>query len=374
MKILYVITSTHTGGAEKALAALAEQTVKEHQVKVVSLKPLGPVAQELEKSGAEVVSLNMKGFIPFGIVKKLQAEILSFQPDIVHAMLFRGIELTRLACAGKGLKLISTPHFDLSKKNFILRFIDKLLKDLDTLTVAESFSTARYLVEKQHYQKDKVFLLPNGADKTVFFSDESLRRNMRTQYGFTADNTVFISVARLAPVKDPVTLLQAFRNVWRGNSAARLVYVGEGEERPKLENFIRQSGMEEAVLLAGEQRDINAWLNMADVFVLTSVEESLPIALLEALHVGLPCVVTNVGDMSLWVEHGKNGFVCKPGDILLLSCFLTELLSREKREELQRGGVKISQRIGDTSPQYQHLYQQIYLNSFHVKTNCDTKK
>ena len=374
MKILYVITSTQTGGAEKALAALVMQTVKEHQVKVVSLKPLGPVAQELEKSGADVVSLNMKGFIPFGIVKKLQAEILSFQPDIVHAMLFRGIELTRLACAGKGLKLISTPHFDLSKKNFILRFIDKLLKDLDTLTVAESFSTARYLVEKQHYQKDKVFLLPNGADKTVFFSDESLRRNMRTQYGFTADNTVFISVARLAPVKDPVTLLQAFRNVWRGNSAARLVYVGEGEERPKLENFIRQSGMEEAVLLAGEQRDINAWLNMADVFVLTSVEESLPIALLEALHVGLPCVVTNVGDMSLWVEHGKNGFVCKPGDILLLSCFLTELLSREKREELQRGGVKISQRIGDTSPQYQHLYQQIYLNSFHVKTNCDTKK
>ena len=374
MKILYVITSTQTGGAEKALAALVMQTVKEHQVKVVSLKPLGPVAQELEKSGAEVVSLNMKGFIPFGIVKKLQAEILSFQPDIVHAMLFRGIELTRLACAGKGLKLISTPHFDLSKKNFILRFIDKLLKDLDTLTVAESFSTARYLVEKQHYQKDKVFLLPNGADKTVFFSDESLRHNMRTQYGFTADNTVFISVARLAPVKDPVTLLQAFRNVWRGNSAARLVYVGEGEERPKLENFIRQSGMEEAVLLAGEQRDINAWLNMADVFVLTSVEESLPIALLEALRVGLPCVVTNVGDMSLWVEHGKNGFVCKPGDILLLSCFLTELLSREKREELQRGGVKISQRIGDTSPQYQHLYQQIYLNSFHVKTNCDTKK
>lgn len=374
MKILYVITSTQTGGAEKALAALVVQTVQENQVKVVSLKPLGPVALELKKSGAEVVSLNMKGFIPFGIVKKLQAEILSFQPDIVHAMLFRGIELTRLACAGKGLKLISTPHFDLSKKNFILRFIDKLLKDLDTLTVAESFSTARYLVEKQHYQKDKVFLLPNGADKTVFFSDESLRRNMRTQYGFTADNTVFISVARLASVKDPVTLLQAFRNVWRGNSAARLVYVGEGEERPKLENFIRQSGMEEAVLLAGEQRDINAWLNMADAFVLTSVEESLPIALLEALRVGLPCVVTNVGDMPLWVEHGKNGFVCKPGDILLLSCFLTELLSREKMEELQRGGVDISLRIGDTSPQYQHLYQQIYLNSFHVKTTGDAEK
>lgn len=374
MKILYVITSTQTGGAEKALAALAAQTVKEHQVKVISLKPLGTVAQELKASGAEVVSLDMKGFIPFGVVKKLQAEVASFRPDIVHAMLFRGMELSRLACAGKGIKLISTPHFDFSKKNFILRFIDRLLKDIDTLTVAESFSTARYLVEKQRYRKNKVFLLPNGADKAVFFRDENLRTRMRKQYGFTQDNTVFVSVARLASVKDPITLLQAFRNVWRTRSSARLVYVGEGEERAKLEEFIRQSGMENAVLLAGEQGDINAWLNMADVFVLTSVEESLPVALLEALRVGLPCVVTKVGDMPLWVEHGKNGFVCNPGDILLLSCFLTELLSREKREELEAGSEEIARRITDTSPQYQHLYQQVYFNSFHVKTNLDNKK
>lgn len=374
MKILYVITSTQTGGAEKALAALAAQTVKEHQVKVISLKPLGTVAQELKASGAEVVSLDMKGFIPFGVVKKLQAEVASFRPDIVHAMLFRGMELSRLACAGKGIKLISTPHFDFSKKNFILRFIDRLLKDIDTLTVAESFSTARYLVEKQRYRKNKVFLLPNGADKAVFFRDENLRTRMRKQYGFTQDNTVFVSVARLASVKDPITLLQAFRNVWRTRSSARLVYVGEGEERAKLEEFIRQSDMENAVLLAGEQGDINAWLNMADVFVLTSVEESLPVALLEALRVGLPCVVTKVGDMPLWVEHGKNGFVCNPGDILLLSCFLTELLSREKREELEAGSEEIARRITDTSPQYQHLYQQVYFNSFHVKTNLDNKK
>lgn len=368
MKILYVITSTQTGGAEKALAALAAQTVKEHQVKVVSLKPLGPVARELEESGAEVLSLNMKGFIPFGIVKKLQAEILSFQPDIVHAMLFRGIELTRLACAGKGLKLISTPHFDLSKKNLFCRFIDKMLKDIDTLTVAESFSTARYLVEHQKYRKDKVFLLPNGADKTVFFRDDSLRKTMRAQYGFGPEDVVFISVARLAEVKDPVTLLQSFRNVYRTNSHARLVYVGEGLERAKLENFIRQSGLEKVVLLAGKQDDINAWLNMADVFMLSSVEESLPLSLLEALRVGLPCIVSKVGDMPLWVEHGKNGFVVKPGDISLFSCFMTELLTGQKRNEMGEQSLKISQRITDTSPQYQHLYQQVYSNSFHVKT------
>lgn len=374
MKILYVITSTQTGGAEKALVSLVAQTVKENQVKVVCLKPLGPVAQELEKSGAEVVSLEMKGFIPFGIVKKLQAEIDSFRPDLVHSMLFRGIEFTRLACAGKRIKLLSTPHFDLSKKSFFCRTIDRLLKDLDTLTVAESFSTARYLVETQYYRKDKVFLLPNGADKTVFFKDDELRRSMRERYGYSSHNTVFISVARLAPVKDPFTLLQSFRNVWRNHPDARLVFVGEGEERTKLAEFIRQSGMDQAVLLAGKQDNINAWLNMADVFVQTSIEESLPLSLLEALRVGLPCIVTNIGDMPLWVENGKNGFVIKPKDLTLLSCFMTELLFVDKREQMGAESLSVSQRITDTSPQYQHLYQQIYLNSFHVKTDEQEKK
>lgn len=368
MKILYVITSTHTGGAEKALASLVLQTLKQHQVKVVCLKPLGAVARELQQAGAEVISLNMKGFLPFGIVKKLQAEIDIFQPDIVHAMLFRGIEFTRLACAGKGIKLISTPHFDLSKKNFFFRFIDKLLKNLDTLTVAESFSTARYLVEKQRYQKEKVYLLPNGADKNSFFKDNSLRTVMRKRYGFSPDDVVFISVARLAPVKDPIILLQAFRNIWRNHPSAKLVYVGEGTERAKLENFICQSGMEKAVLLAGEQTNINDWLNMADVFVLSSIEESLPISLLEALQTGLPCVVSKVGDMPLWIEHGKNGFVFQPKDVLVLSCFLTELLNREKREEMAVQAVKSSAKITAVSPQYQQLYQQLLTDSFHVKT------
>lgn len=374
MKILYVITSTQTGGAEKALLALVSQTVKQHTVKVVCLKPLGQVAEELRQCGAEVVSLSMTGVIPLGVVRKLEREIKSFQPDLVHAMLYRGIQFARLSCAGKGIKLISSPHFDLSKKSFFCRFVDKMLKDIDTLTVAESFSTARYLVEKQRYNKNKVFLLPNGADKSVFFRDDNLRKTMRCQYKYQPENTVFLSVARLAPEKNPITILQAFRNIYRVSPQARLVYVGEGIERGKLEDFIRQSGLEEAVLLAGEQHNINAWLNLADVFMLSSIEESLPLSLLEAVRVGLPCIVSNVGDMPLWVEHGKNGFVVNGGDISLFSCFMTELLSAQKRKEMERESETISQRITDTSPQYQHLYQQVFLNSFHVKTDKPEKE
>ena len=370
MKILYVITSTDVGGAEKALADLVIETAKENRVQIVCLKKLGPVAEELKQKGIEVISLEMKWYSQRGVTKKIAEIIDTFKPDLVHAMLYRAIEYTRIAVAGKGIKLLTTPHFDLSKKNILLRYTDRMLKDLDTLTVAESFSTAKYLVEKQKYLKNKVFLLPNGVDKEVFFQDKSAREKMRKQYGYSPENIIFISVARLEPVKDPLTLLQSFRNVHRSCPQARLVYVGEGKERKKIEDYIKQSNLEEAVLLAGEQKNISSWLNMADIFILTSVEESLPLSLLEALHVGLPCIVSKVGDMPLWVENGKNGFVCKPGEITLFSCFMRELiLDESKREKMSSYSLKLSQRVTYTSQQYQQIYQQVFNNSFHVKTN-----
>ena len=167
-----------------------------------------------------------------------------------------------------------------------------------------------------------------------------------------------------------MTLLKAFRNVARTYTNARLIYVGEGKKRTELEDFIRQNGLEKTVLLAGKQDNINEWLNMADVFVLPSIEESLPLSLLESIQVGLPCLVSKVGDMPLWVEHGKNGFVFPSKDITLLSCFMAELINNAQLRETMRGNsLQISKRIGQSSQQYQQIYQQVLNNSFHVKTN-----
>ena len=207
-------------------------------------------------------------------------------------------------------------------------------------------------------------------DKKVFFSDNSLRAQMRNKYQIASQETVFISVGRLVPAKNPLTLLIAFRNVWRNGKAGRLIYVGERKERAKLDHYIVQNQLQKQVILAGEQDNVNAWLNAADVFVLPSVEECLPLSLLEAVTVGLPCIISRVGDMPLWVEHGKNGFVIKPGDVTLLSCLMEELIvNKTLRMQMGKNSIAVSERIGQTSQQYQHLYQQVLTDSFHVKTN-----
>ena len=131
---------------------------------------------------------------------------------------------------------------------------------------------------------------------------------MRACFNYTTQNCVFLSVARLVQEKNPTLLLDAFYEIWKKHPSAKLVYVGEGYEREKLENFIKEHNLQGAVLLAGEQQNINDWLNMADVFVLPSIEESLPIALLEALQVGKPCIASTVGDIPFWVKTGENGY------------------------------------------------------------------
>lgn len=368
MKLLFVITSTDVGGAERALADLALSLHTQHEVHIISLRKVGEVGRHLQAEGIPVASLDMNAWNQVFIPGRIRRFIRSWKPDIIHAMLFRAIEFTRLAVFGMRVRLVTTPHYDLSKKSSFSRFVDKSLRELDCITVAESFSTARYLTEKQGYAKQKVYLLPNGVSPKLFFKDETLRKLMREKHNIAPEQVVFLSVSRLAAVKNTIVQLQALRNVLRNHANAKLVLVGEGPQRARLEEYIYLNALQDTVLLAGEQTDINAWLNMADVFVLSSEEESLPLALLEALQAGLPCLVSRVGDMPVWVEHGQNGFVFTPHDITLLSCLMSELMDVNVRDRLGKGSLQKALQIRDTSQQYQQVYQQIVTQGFHVET------
>ena len=361
MKILYVITSTDVGGAEKFLTELIKETAKKHTVGVISLNKKGVLASKMLENGAcNVWSFDMIRPYKRGVVRDISRIIESFGPDIVHAFLYRAIQFCRLACAGKKCKLVCSPHFDMAKRPFFLRYADKILSRIDLLCVAESLATAHYLVEKQGYPKEKVYFLPNGADKNKFFPSPLLRKEMREKYGLSDTEIVFINVARLAAVKDQNTLLKSFLRVYRQNASLRLVLVGDGEKRPEIEAFIAENGLEKAVLLLGEQEDVNAFLNMADIFVLSSVEESLPMSLLEAISTGLPCVVSDVGDMKMWVSHGQNGFVFKKKDEVLLSCLLAEIAENKTlRAQMKQKTLKKAEEIINPFEQYQQIYEQV---------------
>lgn len=366
MKILYVSTSTETGGAERALSALAFAARQAgHEVRVISLQPIGPIGQQMQQQGLSVSSLDMQGkYNPFenaGVLARLVQEIQSFSPDIVHAVLYRAIQFCRLAKRRINFRLVTTPHYDLSKKNVFLRLLDRALKEADDISGAESQTTADFLTNKQRYNAQKLRKIVNGVDSAAFVPNESVRVEKRKELGFTDKEKVFICTARLSPEKNHYLLLQAFAAIAQRNPSVRLLLLGDGPEKETLEAWVAQNNLTKHVFFVGNVNNVLDFLLASDVFVLVSFIESLPLSLLEACLCGLPSIVSKVGDMPRVVQHGYNGFVCNSKDPVLLSVLMAELAQqKDLRQSMGNAArIQVKQFYPLPEPQYLRIYEEI---------------
>ena len=363
MKILYVCTTTDRGGAETALYRLAVAAKQEgHEVKIISLKPLGAMATQFEQAGFPVVSFDLQGkYRPLqtaGALARLIKEIEQFRPDIVHAFLYRAIQLCRLARRKTPFILITSPHYNPAKLSFWKRLIDRGLKTEDTISTAESRSTEQYLIHKQKYPSAQVRLITNGIDATVFAPNPAERKKYRQQYGFSDKEVVFCSVARLSKEKNHLLLLQSFAAVHAKNPQTRLMLIGDGPEKTVLEAFLEEKGLKQVVLFGGDVKDVKPFLWAADIFVLPSKVESLPFALLEASLCALPAIVSKVGDLPQVVAHGETGFVFNGQDPILLSVLMAELI--ENKALRQKMGENSRTRTINKYPQSEKTYLKLY--------------
>lgn len=363
MKILYVCTSTETGGAETALRAQALAAREAgNGVKIISLKPLGSVGRDLQSKGLEIISFQMKGRLrpleTAGVLARLVQEIQDFKPGIVHACLYRAIQLCRLAKRRAEFTLITTPHYDLSRKNYFLRLLDRALKDADSVSCAESYATAEFLKKKQKYAEEKIRLVTNGVRAEVFHPDEQRAVPEREKWGFAPQDVVFLCGARLSAEKNHMLLLKSFASVSAKNPHVKLMLAGDGPEKEKLAAFVREKKLEKTVFFMGEVSNIYPLLLASDAAILVSSIESLPMFLLEACSCGLPAIVSKAGDMPRLVYHGENGFVCNGQDPVLLSALIAEMA--ENKTLRKRMGQKSLERIHKYYPAPEQIYLQIY--------------
>ena len=354
MRILYVITSTGAGGAENALLSLAITLNKNHTIKVVSLKPSGLYADELKKHGIEVLSLDMGYWPRPGDLKKLKKIIADFKPDIVHALLYRAIQMCRVLKGG--FKLFTTPHTNYQNKSKFLRIVDAALKSKDDVSLAESRSTADFLIVNQRYNKNKVKVILNSVGGG-FGRGADGRKKFRAEND-CADKIIFITVARLEKIKGHRFLLDAFAKIYRKKKNAVLWLVGDGTEKENLSAAATAMGIKNAVKFWGRQKDVAQFLNAADIFVLPSSSESLPLSLLEAAACGLSMVAADTGDNSNVVRHGQNGFICNVQDPVMLAAVMGELADNKKLRE--KFGSKSLQISAELSSDYAQEHLEVY--------------
>jgi glycosyltransferase involved in cell wall biosynthesis len=186
----------------------------------------------------------------------------------------------------------------------------------------------------KHYGADPrdFFLLPWAVDNERFASAASLapgeRDAMRANLGITSEQIVFVFSAKLVPRKDPMTLLRAYAQM-RHRDRAAVLFLGDGELRPSLENFARENDLS-SVHFAGfiNQTELPKYYAIGDVFVLPSLIEPRGAVINEAMVCGLPVVVTDrcgsIGDIVL---EGDNALIYPAGNAVALAETLDKLVS-----------------------------------------------
>jgi glycosyltransferase involved in cell wall biosynthesis len=327
MPVLHVLNTLQTGGAEYLVLNLARALDRRRfPMLVCSLQGDGEIGTEMRALGVPTFVLERRVGLDPWLVPRLLRIIRRERVRIVHThnvapWLYAGIA-ARLA----GAAVCHTEHSSLFPEQRALKQAERLLGWFTKAVICDGEDVRRQLVEDQGLSPGNVVTVYNGVDTRQYGQPVDRAAGRRT-LGLDREAAVVGTVARLEPVKDQATLLQAFARVAGALPHARLMVVGDGSLRPALEDQARQLAVADRVLFLGRRADVVDLLPLMDLFVLSSVSEGLPLTILEAMAAGLPCVATAVGAVPEAILEGLTGRLVPPGDPTRLAAAISELLA-----------------------------------------------
>jgi glycosyltransferase involved in cell wall biosynthesis len=189
---------------------------------------------------------------------------------------------------------------------FSLRFCDKV--------IAVSEGIKKDLVEKG-INKSKIFVIQNAVQNSYnpdnFFES---RLNKRKLIRMEENEYVVGYVGRLSDEKGLEYLIGAGLMLKERGEAFKILIIGDGPKRKELEDLVKEKDIQREVIFAGFQADVETWFPVIDVFVLPSLTEGTPMALLEVMATGIPAIATSVGGVPNIIEDGVNGILTDPAD------------------------------------------------------------
>lgn len=280
---------------------------------------------ELRSQGIDVVDVPIPRSVfcvgkilkSYYIIKKLVDER---HYRIVHCHSPIGGVITRLACrrARKhGTKVIYTGHGlhfynGAPLVNWLVFYpIEWICAKITDVLIA---------INKEDYQREKswnncrVEYVPGiGVDTKAFQKIEIARTAVRKEFGFTDNDFIFMSTGQISVRKNHEVIIRALSKI--NDEKVKYLIVGFGELENKLKRLVEELGLVKRVVFAGYRGDVKILLHAVDAFAFPSLQEGLPVALMEAMSIGLPVVCSKIrGNVDL-IKDGKGGYLYTPNDV-----------------------------------------------------------
>lgn len=236
----------------------------------------------------------------------------------------------------------------------------RLVGTLCDLTICVSEAVRRRLVEEYSYRREKTITIRNGVEVPPLGRYGDGASPIRMRLAISTQDRVAVCVARLAKMKGLDVLLQAAEMVSHDGFPVKWIVVGDGPLKAELSLECARRGLSTSVFFEGFQQDVGPYYEAADVFVLPSYKEGLPLVLLEAMAVGLPCAATDVGGSGEAITHGRNGLLIQPGSPEQLASAVKYLLSHaEQASEIGTSARKTVQEHFDVETTMQRLREAL---------------
>ncbi len=368
LKILHVLDSLNVGGMERVVINVANGLdPARFEQAVCCISRLGMAAHLL---GAHVRRFDMgKGderalLMPWQIAKLIRRE----RPDIIHTQSWAGMDgviaraITRpflktgkLVHSEHGRNLPYIHHEPLKRK-----LMRRCAYELADAVFVVSEEMREFFCRETGFAPERMRVIHNGVD--VAEIERADPRGVREEFGLAPSDFVIGTVARFQATKDLPTLVRAFAQLRQRQPRVKLLLIGDGAERARLEQLADELNSATDVIITGIRHDVPRLLRALDVFALSSLSEGLPISVLEAMAAGLPVVATRVGMLPELLREGENGFLVAPRDFETLAERLAQLAAnRELARRLGAAGKQTVARDYSLAAMLRR-YEELYLS------------
>lgn len=336
INIMHLTFDMGIGGTEQVIRQLILGTDKDkfnQQICCIE-SGIGALGLQLQSSGIVVQALARKPGFDWSLITKLRQILRQLNIDILHCHQYTPWVYGWAAALGTKTKVVFTEHgrFFPDRYRWKAWFVNKIMAATTYKITAISAATKTALTQYEFIPAKRIQVIYNGIE--AISATEETKQSVKTALGINADTRVIGTVARLDPIKNQAMMLRAFAQLTQEEEFLTLLVVGDGPERTALLKLAKELNITSRVIFAGFQNPATGYMAIMDIFLLPSLSEGTSMTLLEAMSLGIPCIVSDVGGNAEVVAANKSGIVlAENSELALVSAIRYYLENNDARKQ-----------------------------------------
>jgi glycosyltransferase involved in cell wall biosynthesis len=336
IKVLHLCSSSGFFGAENVIIELSKGMVHFGVDPIVGIfnniyNPHTELASEASRNGIKFKIFNCRNILDLRTVNEIKLFIKSKNVDILHTHGYKTNAYGILASTRKNIK-VATNHawvkanlkskFYCAIDSVLIRFFENIIAVSDTIKAD---------MVKKGIADNKIHVIYNGIDAKRFDKKKNDVINLKNELRIRKNCKVVGTVGSLIDVKGHIYLIKAAQKVIKKFPDIQFLVVGDGLRRKELQNQVKEMKLAKHFLFVGLRNDIPEIYSLMDVFVLASIEEGMPMVILEAMASGKPIISTKVGSVPKAVIDQHNGILVPPKNYEDLAKAIEFMITNEKK-------------------------------------------